>query len=298
MGTVIKSSSICANGTHSAIELAVQAAEKCIEKSGILKNDINLLIYAGVYRDHNIAEPAIAPLIQKKLGLNLDPMQSGAVGTLTFSFDVINGVCGFLSAVTVAEAALKCGSARYALIVSGDAHPSKRFNADFPFSNVGSAILLAYSDDKEKGFKNFMFRTNGDEHLGISSKLNMSEFGTNGREYTSINVDKDYHEELHEMAVESIQKFIDEDRLDISDVDYLVTSQQYSGFGKKISDTIGLNGNSKVVDLHDTYGDPHTSSLPLSFHHICSGGDLKENNRILFVAAGSGLTAACALYVV
>jgi 3-oxoacyl-[acyl-carrier-protein] synthase III len=298
MGTVIKSSSISVNGTHSAIELSVQAAVKCIEKSGIDRNAIDMLIYSGIYRDDNIAEPAIAPLIQKKLGLNPDPVLKGSLDSVTFSFDVNNGVCGFLSSVSVADAALKSGAARYVLIVSGDAHPSKRFNADFPFSNIGSAVLLAYSNEKEKGFKNFMFRTNGADDPGFTSRLEIADFGTTGREFTSIVADDDYHDKLHHFAVESVLEYINSKSVDPLNLDYLLTSQQYKGFGKNITAEIGLNRATRVVDLHDEYGDPHTSALPLSFHHIASEGKLKDNDTILFFSAGSGLTSACALYVV
>ncbi|MBN2159654.1 MAG: hypothetical protein JW807_09675 [Spirochaetes bacterium] len=298
MGTVIKASSICANGTHSAIELTVIAAEQCIEKAGVERTDVDLLIYAGVYRDHNIAEPAIAPLIQKKLGLNNDPLINGEFGKMTFSFDITNGECGFLSAVTVAEAALKSGSSRYALIVSGDAHPSKKKQPDFPYSNIGSAVLLAYTEEKEKGFTNFMFKTANGDNPGLKSYLEFDKIGTRGREMALIYMDNDYHSKLHSFAVESIREYIGAHMVDPLNVRYLVTSQQYKGFGSKITHAIGLNGTPKVIDLHDEYGDSHTSSLPLSFHHIFNNGELKENDRILFVSAGSGLTSACAMYVV
>jgi 3-oxoacyl-[acyl-carrier-protein] synthase III len=298
MGTIIKASSICANGTHSAIELSAQAGEKCIEKAGIDRNDVDLLIYAGVYRDDNIAEPAIAPLIQKKLGMNTDPLKGGESGKMTFSFDINNGECGFLSAVTVAEAALKSGSSRYTLIISGDAHPSKKKQPDFPYSNVGSAVLLAYTEEKEKGFTSFMFRTADNEDPGLTSYLVFDDIGKRGREMASIVMDDDYHSKLHSFAVESIQKYIESIKLDPLMVRYLVTSQQYKGFGSGITHAIGLNGTPKVIDLHDEYGDSHTSSLPLSFHHIANNGGLKEHDRILFVAAGSGLSSACAMYVV
>jgi 3-oxoacyl-[acyl-carrier-protein] synthase-3 len=298
MGTIIKSTSICKNGTHSSIELTVMAAEECIAKAGIDKKDIALLIYAGVYRDNNIAEPAISTLVQKKLGLNNDPILTDQTGTTTFSFDVNNGGCSFLSAVNVAEASLKCKMADYALIVSADTHPSKRFNEDFPFTNVGVAVLLAYDENENHGFKNFTFKTSLNGGSGFESLLKLPEFGLKGREYAFISMDKDYHEQLRNFAVESVQQYIDAKQMKPSDIDYMVTSQQFKGFGKEVSDSIGFDDGPRIIDLFEEYGNPHTSSLPLSYHLVSTAGLLRENDQIFFMAAGSGLSSACALYIV
>ena len=67
MGTFIKSTSmIIGNDQSSSIEIAAQALTECIEKSGIEKKDIGLLINIGLLRDKNIVEPAVSSLIQKK----------------------------------------------------------------------------------------------------------------------------------------------------------------------------------------------------------------------------------------
>jgi 3-oxoacyl-[acyl-carrier-protein] synthase III len=36
----------------------------------------------------------------------------------------------------------------------------------------------------------------------------------------------------------------------------------------------------------------------VSYHHLAGGDLLKKNDRILFLSAGSGLSASCALYTV
>jgi len=298
MGTVIKSSSVSINGAFSAIEITQRAASQCIAKAGIDKNEINLLIYTGVYRDDNIAEPAMAPLVQKRLGMNLDPVNRGSLDRTTFSFDINNGECGFLSAVSVADAAFRAGSAKYALILSGDAHPSKRYHPDFPYALVGSAVLLAYEPERESGFRDVLVKTNGIEKTGLTSILHYKEFGVKGREMSRIDMEEDYHEELYKIAVEAIREYCTADSVKLSDIDVLLTSQQYAGLGGRISRSIGLNETSRVVDMHDLYGDPHTSALPLGYHHLSERGELIKNERILFVAAGSGLTASCSMYVV
>ena len=71
MGVIIKETAISNNGyITSSIEHAVVASEACIKRAGIDRNDIDLIINIGLYREENISEPAMAPLIQKRLGIN------------------------------------------------------------------------------------------------------------------------------------------------------------------------------------------------------------------------------------
>src|SRR5262249_54890538 len=72
-----------------ALELAVAAAENCLAKSSYSRNDINLLIYSGVYRDDYLCEPALASMVAGELEMN-DTIDS-QLEKKTFAFDLLNG---------------------------------------------------------------------------------------------------------------------------------------------------------------------------------------------------------------
>ena len=144
MGTMIKESAvILGNGEDdSSIDICARAAREVIEKSGIERKDVDLLINIGINRDKNIVEPAVASLIQKKARININPTRkhlARQVGTL--SFDILHGSCGFIQAVQVATAFLQVGRYKYAIIVSSEVHPSGKKPLDFPFTHSGAAIL-------------------------------------------------------------------------------------------------------------------------------------------------------------
>ena len=65
MATVIERIEL-ANGRwrdrHSALRLAVNASRDCIRNAGREPDDIDLLINAGIYRDRNLGEPALAAM--------------------------------------------------------------------------------------------------------------------------------------------------------------------------------------------------------------------------------------------
>jgi 3-oxoacyl-[acyl-carrier-protein] synthase-3 len=73
MGAVIESVGVAgARGLRraSSVELAARAARRAIEAAGCEASEIGLLVSVGVYRDQNICEPAIAPFVQRRIGLN------------------------------------------------------------------------------------------------------------------------------------------------------------------------------------------------------------------------------------
>ena len=98
MGAVIAATAISTDPeVKSSVDHAVLAAEECLAKAGVSRKEIDILISVGIYRDENIGEPAMAPLIQKRLGMN--PIYDAGMSHKTFSFDLLNGSSGFLNAV-------------------------------------------------------------------------------------------------------------------------------------------------------------------------------------------------------
>ena len=68
-------------------------------------DDIDLLVNAGIYRDRNLGEPALAAMIQEDIGANPEDPHAGAHGT--FSFDIANGTCGVLTALQIVDGFLR-----------------------------------------------------------------------------------------------------------------------------------------------------------------------------------------------
>src|SRR5215207_9227112 len=113
MGTAIRATAVSTDpAVRSSIEHAAAAGRACLDNAGLYADQIDLLINTGVYRDANMAEPAMSALIQKHLGMNLDYVQHPTV-TAGFSFDLMNGACGVVNAIQVGAAFLESGNAEY-----------------------------------------------------------------------------------------------------------------------------------------------------------------------------------------
>lgn len=96
---------------HQAVkpsEVAALAGRKALSEASIDKEQIDVLIYAGVCRDR--IEPATAAYVHKllKLGSNMQ------------IFDVSNACLGFLNAIALAASMIEGGLARAILIVAGE----------------------------------------------------------------------------------------------------------------------------------------------------------------------------------
>lgn len=147
MGTIIEQTSLVTHGwrtRHSALRLAVRAARECLDTAGCRPGDLDLLINAGLYRDRNLGEPALAALIQEDIGANPEDPHAGTHGT--FSFDLANGVSGVLSALQVVDGFLRSGAVRRALIVASDANPGHGLAEDCTFAAAGGALLCRWTD--------------------------------------------------------------------------------------------------------------------------------------------------------
>lgn len=296
MAISIKSTAVSTDKSIvSSITHAVEAGRQCIEQAGLLPKDIDLLINIGVYRDDNMLEPAMAAMIQKGIGIKGDYVK-GQLETAAFSVDLLNGACGLLNGLQVVDSMLKTKQYKYALIVSGDAHPSNKAHADFPYTSVGSAMLLEYKASDELGFSDFSFITSPSPENSIRSFIDFTRNDEPARERLTLVVPENYEKELFAFTKASVDDYLNSLNMDRTNLK-LISSQIFEGFGRHLAEGLGLKGE-QIIDVFNEFGDPHTSALSLAYH-IGAGKQLYQpGDQLLFVAAGSGLSVACALYTV
>ncbi|GAB1692093.1 3-oxoacyl-[acyl-carrier-protein] synthase III C-terminal domain-containing protein [Krasilnikovia sp. M28-CT-15] len=291
MPTAIASTAVSTDPHLSgSIARASAAATACLEQAGVHPDQVDVLINVGVYRDENMAEPAMSALIQKNVGTNLDYLRSGSPA---LSFDLMNGACGMLNAVQVAGAFL-AGDAEFALVVSGDTHPSGRPDPDFGYAHVGAAMLLSRSADAGTGFGPVSTATAPGDAPGVIGYADLGAVGTRGRELIWVRRDPDYAQRLVEFAAAEATRYAAEQGVDLSET-LLVASQPTPTFAAELAARLGVPADA-VVTVHGVDGDPHTSALTLAYHQAVEAGRADAYPQALFVAAGAGLSVACSVY--
>jgi 3-oxoacyl-[acyl-carrier-protein] synthase-3 len=295
MGTIIKATGISTdNAIKSSNENAVEAGRQCIEDAGIDVNDIDLVINVGIYRDENMLEPAMAAFAQKGLGIKPDYVKSQPFNA-AFSLDMMNSACGIINAIQTADAMFKSRQIKYALIVSGDAHPSNKDLESFPYASIGAAMLLEHSDDK-KGFQDFNFKHSPTTEHSVRGYLDFNNLTEPAKERLTVDMPVKYKEKLLEFASESVEEYLKSYHLN-RDTIKLVTPQVEAGFGHEVAKRTNIKDDA-ILDLYKEYGDAHSSALTMAYHLGSKKGLYNNNDNLLFIAAGAGLTSACVSYTV
>jgi 3-oxoacyl-[acyl-carrier-protein] synthase-3 len=287
MGTVIEHLGVIRGGwrnRHSALRLAVSAAQKCLREAGRNPDDVDLLVNAGIYRDRNLGEPALAALIQDDIGANAEDPHAGGHGT--FSFDIANGTCGVLTALQVVDGFLRSRTIDCALVVASDADPGHGMSEHFPFPPVGAALLCRWAGDGE-GLGRFHWKNCPDDGesfratVGLGDARNVLRFSTSVAEERQFAV----------AAAEAARGCLDESALGIDDIDLIVGAPALPGYRTALATELGV-GVERITVAAEKIS--HTASLAAALHR--SIGHLPPGARILLVAAGAGITAGAAIY--
>jgi len=288
MGTVIDGLHI-ARGTmrtrRSALRLAVAAAKGCLSRAETAPSELDLLINAGIYRDRNLGEPALAAIIQEGIGANPGDPHNDAHGT--FSFDIANGTCGVLTALQIADGFLRSHTISRALIVASDANPGRRASERFPFSPVGAALLCTWSDDKD-GLGAVHWANNPDDGQNLQATI---DFDTDHnvlrfRKSTAL------AGELATAAARAARGCLDEASLGIADIPVIIAAPPDREFRAELAARLGVPVE-RIAVAADTR--MHTASLVAALEQETD--KTPAGTPVLLVAAGAGIVAGAALYV-
>jgi len=290
MGSAIRSVGVARerSGRGRSIALEVSAAKRCLRAVGLGADDVSLLVNAGIYRDDNIAEPAIASLIQRRLGANLDI--NGTPGT--FSFDLSHGGCGFVTGMMLADQLLRTTATPYGIVVAGDAEPSPGRSEGFAYQPAAAAVLLEAGEEHE-GFLGFRVDADADGAGACTGRLEWRAHDEGGH-WLVLHAADDYAEACVEAAAAAVAAFLTEAGLTAGDIAVVVPSQSPPRFVAGFRAATGMGG--RVVDVTGEAGDVHTAGVGFAFERARRDGLLRPGARVLFVAVGAGVSTALALY--
>jgi 3-oxoacyl-[acyl-carrier-protein] synthase III len=277
-----------------ATALAVAAARRALAAAGRAPADVDLLIYSGVYRDDNVCEPAIAPFVQKRLGLR--PRFPAPAGEPAFAFDVINGAVGVANATEVAEQLLGCGAATRALVVVSDVDPTPRFSQGADFDPVGAALLLVAGDEGE-GFEAFHTTTFSKYAHLREARVDFFGRGPSRRRAHHglvVREGRDFAARLLDGLERATSDLLAQRGLAWEDVDLVVPTAFPPELPSGLAERLGLSAG-RVWSNGARLRAPATSAL-LALGEAMASPAWERARRVLWVSAGAGVTISLALY--
>ncbi len=287
MGTIIDRLGITQGGwrsRHSALQLAVSAANSCLQDARRDANAVDLLVNAGIYRDKNLAEPALAALIQEDIGANPEDPHGDTHGT--FSFDISNGTCGVLTGLQIADGFLRSHTINCALITASDADPGHGMSEHFPFSPTGAALLCRWTDD-DCGLGRISWVNGPDDGDGFQATVG-SDDARNVLRFRESSV---LDERLATTAAQAARNCLSDFGLTLTDIDVIIAAPARHGYRAALARHLDVPPERIVVADDEKM---HTASLVAAMQRALES--LQIGGRAIIVAAGAGITAGAALY--
>ncbi|MCK4664900.1 MAG: ketoacyl-ACP synthase III [Bacteroidales bacterium] len=264
-------------------DLAWKAGQKAIENAKLDKEDIDLIIVATSTPDRPC--PSTACIVQDKL------KAYNAV-----AFDIAAVCSGFLYGMSVASQYIASGVYDNVLVIGADTFSkiTDWTSRDCVFFGDGAgAAVLSHANDDE-GFLAFRLYSDGRGKYVFTVPAGGSE---NPASLNTINKGLHYFQmdgkEVFKTATEvlpkTIRKVLNDTKLYISDIDYMIPHQPSIGILKKTAEILGLPFE-KVMTNMDKYANTSGGTIPILLDELNRAGKLKKGNIILFVAIGSGWT--------
>jgi len=272
-------------------ELATQAAKTCLEKAGVLAQDIDGIIVATITGDYVM--PATANLVQHQLG-----------ATHAWGYDLLNACNGFVAALTTAAALIESGRSRRILVIGGDIMSSrvdyKDRNTCILFGDGCGAVLIQAGPPDGPGIIDWEMHSDG----GGASELIIPCSGTaqpldaaaisRGDIFVKQNGRVVFQHAIRRMS-EVCEHLLGRLQLDAAAVDLLVPHQANLRIIQPTAERLGVPMERVVVNI-DRMANTTAGTIPLALVDAERDGRLGSGSRVLLVAFGGGLTwGACYL---
>jgi 3-oxoacyl-[acyl-carrier-protein] synthase-3 len=258
-----------------------------------------MLINAGIYREDSMGEPALAALIQEDIGANLGQPPIGGHGT--FSFDLLNGICGVITAIQIESGLLDSGVIRLGAIVTSDVDPGHHHPGAVSLQPTAGAVLLG-RDEKLAGFTDFCTETFPEyDDLFASGLVWQERHGhgvprqTAGQHEMVIECKPGYAARLADCAEEASRRFLRRLGMSWDEIDLVVPAPASPDFLDVLMARLGVPGDRVAYTAEDLEG-AYTTGPIAALQAAIRSGRLGEARNTLMLTAGAGITVALALY--
>ena len=263
-------------------DLALEASKRALEAADCDPHDIDLIILATSTPD--MVFPSAACILQNKLGIH---------GCAAFD---VQAVCsGFVYALSIADAMVKTGAARRALVVGSEVFSRILDFTDRTtcvlFGDGAGAVVLEASDTP--GVLATELHADG-RHVGILCVPgNVSGGHILGDPL--LKMDGPAVFKLAVGVLESVARSVlaKAGRQD-SDIDWLIPHQANIRIMQSTAKKLKLSPD-KLVATVDRHGNTSAASVPLALDDAVRAGQVKRGDTVLLEGVGGGFTWGAAL---
>lgn len=268
--------------TENAMDMAVEAAAKAIEHSGIDKNDIGLIISSTITSEY--VTPAMSSYVQKALDIDN-----------CANMDVAAGCSGFVYALSTAVSLMDSLSLKAAVVISSETLSQYTDWTDRStcvlFGDGAGAIVLKRSDKPRIHFPVLSGSPDREEVIICKRgrrKTPFNNIDTAGFDTGYINMNG---REVFTYAVSAAEEVLDKLLVKCGDKPFTKIIPHQAN--EKIIDYVKRKLRFKAEQFYlniKEYANTSSATIPIAMYDAYKKGWIKKDDRIALVAFGSGLT--------
>ncbi len=274
--TGIRARHFVADGVF-ASDMAAEACRKAMDAAGVDGNEIDLIIVATSTPD--MVFPSTAAILQHKLGISGCPV-----------FDVQAVCSGFIYGLTVADAMIRTGTAKKALVVGAEVFSRLLDFSDRTtcvlFGDGAGAVVLEASD--VPGILATDIHADG-KHASI---LCVPGHVSGGKVLGDPLLKMD-GQAVFKLAVgvleDTARAVLTKAGRSEADIDWLIPHQANIRIMQSTARKLKLPMD-KVVVTVDEQGNTSAASIPLALDHAVRAGQVKKGDTLLLEGVGGGFT--------
>lgn len=271
-------------------DMAVKAGEMALERIGFDRARIGLLVLATSTPDHLL--PPSAPLVAHRLGLS----RAGGI-------DMAGACGGFLHALTYAD-----GFARLhrkpvlviaANILSRRTNPEERASVIL-FADAAGAVLVAPDERPNSGIRGIELATDGASYDLIQipmggSRRPFSSAADPSEMLMQIRDGRAVFAKAVEMMAATSERALANAGLQLGDVRYCIPHQANARIIGAVQKKLGLP-DERLLSSVAEYGNSSAATIPFTLSLRAAEANLRPGDKLLFAAAGAGLTGGAIVY--
>ncbi len=274
---------------ETTVSMSVAASRKALEKAGIKPEDLDLIILATSTPDYLV--PPASSIVQEELGA-----RCGA-------FTLVAGCSGFVYGLATAAQFVQTGVYKHVLVIGAEV-----ISAGIDWEDRNTAVLFG-----DGAGAVVVSRTTQPGGL-LSLKLGSDGSGWDAlivpalgaKNYPSLeNIARKEHKlKMNGRAVfkfasrilsDATMEVVSEAGLTMDDIDLLIPHQANQRIIDLALRRLKFPAEKTVVNL-DRYGNTSAASVPLAMIEAIEDGRLKENDKVVMIAFGAGLTYAAVVW--
>ncbi|HUF36051.1 MAG TPA: beta-ketoacyl-ACP synthase III [Gemmatimonadales bacterium] len=268
-------------------DLALRAANRALEAAALAADDLDAIVYATSTPDH--FAPGNGVFLQHMLGIGTIP-----------AIDLRTQCSGFVYALSVADAWIRCGQYRHILVVGAEVQSTgmdvstRGRNTAVIFADGAGAAVLGPSEDERRGILAFDLHSEGAhaEKLWVDSPGSMyhprvsPEHIEAGRHFLQMDGKEVFRHAVVRMP-ESVRAVLAATGHGPADLALLLAHQANLRISEMMQRELGLRDD-QVYNNIQRYGNTTAATIPIALDECVRAGRIASGDLLVLTAFGSG----------